>query len=264
MSGARLRHAALAVAILVAAGGSTAAAAPRPNQMRPNQMRASQGGSGQGDAWAASRHAMVEEQIRERGVRQAEVLQAMEAVPRHLFVPTDSRDQAYGDSPLPIGWSQTISQPYIVALMTELLELDRDDKVLEIGTGSGYHAAVLSKVAGEVYTIEIIDQLGRQARSTLQDLGYDNVHVRVGDGYQGWPDEAPFDAIILTAAPPSTPQPLLDQLKMGGRMVVPGGSFVQDLLLLTKTPEGIKRRTVAPVRFVPMTGEVQKKNPGGS
>ncbi|HEV8631338.1 MAG TPA: protein-L-isoaspartate(D-aspartate) O-methyltransferase [Thermoanaerobaculia bacterium] len=214
------------------------------------------------DLWAGARRDMVEQQIRGRGVRQPEVLQAMESVPRHLFIPSEHRDQAYGDAPLPIGWGQTISQPYIVAKMTELLELDRHDKVLEIGTGSGYHAAVLSRVAGQVFTIEIIDELGRQARATLQQLGYENVHVRIGDGYKGWPEEAPFDAIILTAAPPrDPPQPLLDQLKMGGRMVVPVGSFVQDLLLLTKTPHGIEKRTVAPVRFVPMTGEVQK-NPG--
>jgi protein-L-isoaspartate(D-aspartate) O-methyltransferase len=220
--------------------------------------------AGAQDAWAPLRHQMVEEQIRERGVRQPEVLRAMDTVPRHSFVPADRRDQAYGDEPLPIGWGQTISQPYIVALMTELLELDRGDKVLEIGTGSGYHAAVLSRVAGEVFSIEIIDQLGRQAESTLGSLGYDNVRVRIGDGYKGWPEEAPFDAIILTAAPPRIPQPLIDQLRVGGRMVVPeGGSFVQDLLLITKLPNGsIEKRPVTPVRFVPMTGEVQQKKPG--
>jgi protein-L-isoaspartate(D-aspartate) O-methyltransferase len=211
--------------------------------------------------WEPLRQQMVQEQIRERGVRQPEVLQAMEVVPRHLFVPPDRRDQAYGDAPLPIGSGQTISQPYIVALMTELLDLDRGDKVLEIGTGSGYHAAVLSRVAGEVYSIEILDDLGRQARSTLHQLGYENVQVRIGDGYQGWPEKAPFDAIILTAAPPAIPQPLIDQLKVGGRMVVPVGSFVQDLLLLTKTSTGVQKRTVAPVRFVPMTGEAQQQKP---
>ena len=267
-----LRRCAAFALLVAAAAATTSSGAQRPNQLRTtppqkNQLQANQANvakDGQsGDPWAGPRHDMVELQIRDRGVRQPEVLRAMESVPRHLFVPEDQRDQAYGDAPLPIGRGQTISQPYIVALMTELLELDRGDKVLEIGTGSGYHAAVLSRVAGEVYTIEIIDQLGKQAKSTLQQLGYQNVHVKVGDGYQGWPDEGPFDAIILTAAPPKIPQPLIDQLKVGGRMVVPVGSFVQDLMLLTKTAQGVEKRTVAPVRFVPMTGEVQRKGPGG-
>ena len=213
----------------------------------------------QGDSWLPQRRQMVAEQIAERGIRQPEVLRAMETVPRHLFIPDDQREAAYADRPLPIGWGQTISQPYVVALMTELLDLDRGDKVLEIGTGSGYHAAVLSRVAGMVYTIEIIADLGRQAAATLSQLGYDNVQVKVGDGYQGWPDEAPFDAIILTAAPTTIPQPLLDQLEIGGRMVVPVGSFLQDLQLITRTPNGFEKRTIAPVRFVPMTGEAQKK-----
>ncbi len=268
MSRSFRRRAALAL-LVAAAAATTSSGAQRPNQLRTTppprgQLQANQANPGQpGDPWAAPRRDMVELQIRDRGVHQPEVLRAMEAVPRHLFVPEEYRDQSYGDAPQPIGWGQTISQPYIVALMTELLELDRGDKVLEIGTGSGYHAAVLSRVAGEVYTIEIIDQLGKQAKSTLQQLGYQNVHVRVGDGYQGWPGEQPFDAIILTAAPPKIPQPLIDQLKVGGRMVVPVGSFVQDLMLLTKTAHGVEKRTVAPVRFVPMTGEVQRKGPGG-
>ena len=254
----------VALALVLATAATVGVAAQKPNQLRTsppqrNQLQANQGNPAQAsDAWTAPRRDMVELQIRERGVHQPEVLRAMESVPRHLFVPEEHRDQAYSDAPQPIGWGQTISQPYIVALMTELLELDRGDKVLEIGTGSGYHAAVLSRVAGEVYTIEIIDQLGRQAKSTLQQLGYQNVHTRVGDGYQGWPSEQPFDAIILTAAPPKIPQPLIDQLKVGGRMVVPVGSFVQDLMLLTKTAHGVEKRTVAPVRFVPMTGEVQR------
>jgi protein-L-isoaspartate(D-aspartate) O-methyltransferase len=259
-----------ALAIVLAAAATAAVAAQRPNSLRTtpppqrNQLQTNQGTPAQSsDPWAGPRHDMVEQQIRERGVHQPEVLRAMESVPRHLFVPEDHRDQAYSDAPQPIGLGQTISQPYIVALMTELLGLDRGDKVLEIGTGSGYHAAVLSRVAGEVYSIEIIDQLGKQAKSTLQQLGYDNVHVKVGDGYQGWPTEQPFDAIILTAAPPKIPQPLIDQLKVGGRMVVPVGSFVQDLTVLTKTAHGLERRTVAPVRFVPMTGEVQRNKPDG-
>jgi protein-L-isoaspartate(D-aspartate) O-methyltransferase len=243
---ARRRQArgALAAALLLATAMSAAGQDPHANASDP---------------WAGPRRDMVEQQIRQRGIRQPDVLRAMESVPRHLFIPPDRRDQAYTDAPQPIGWGQTISQPYIVALMTSLLELGKGDKVLEIGTGSGYHAAVLSRVAGQVYTIEIIDELGKQAKSTLEQLGYDNVHVKIGDGYKGWPEAAPFDAIILTAAPPSIPQPLVDQLKVGGRMVVPVGSFVQDLLLITKTSHGLEKRTVAPVRFVPMTGEVQKK-----
>jgi protein-L-isoaspartate(D-aspartate) O-methyltransferase len=216
----------------------------------------------QQDAFAAQRERMVEQQIRNRGVSQPAVLTAMAEVPRHLFVPPESRGESYADHPLPIGWGQTISQPYIVALMTELLELGGDEKVLEIGTGSGYHAAVLSRVAGQVYSIEIIEELGREARANLGRLGYDNVQVRVGDGYAGWPQAAPFDAIILTAAPPRIPQPLLDQLKVGGRMVVPVGSYFQDLQLIVKTATGFEKRTVAPVRFVPMTGEVQEGSRG--
>ena len=213
------------------------------------------------DPFAAERRGMVEEQIRQRGVTDGRVLGAMRAVPRHLFVPEAYRASAYEDAPLPIGAGQTISQPYIVALMSSLLELDGDEKVLEIGTGSGYQAAVLSRLVREVYTIEILDTLGRQAERTLGDMGYRNVHVRVGDGYQGWPEAAPFDAIIVTAAPEQVPEPLLQQLRVGGRMVIPLGNYFQDLQLITKTPDGIARRTVIPVRFVPMTGEAQKKPP---
>jgi len=210
------------------------------------------------DPFASLRRQMVEQQIRGRDIREPAVLSAMEQVPRHLFVPEAERPEAYQDNPLPIGRGQTISQPYIVALMTSLLALDRDSKVLEIGTGSGYHAAVLSRVAGEVYTMEIVPALGEKARRTLARLGYDNVHVRIGDGYKGWREEAPFDAILLTAAPPQVPRPLLAQLKPGGRMVVPVGEYWQDLLVLTKRADGsIERRTVMPVRFVPMTGEAQ-------
>lgn len=217
-------------------------------------------GIAQDDAYREECRAMIEKQIRARGVTQPEVLKAMEEVPRHRFVPESYRAEAYRDDPLPIGWGQTISQPYIVALMTELLELDGDDRVLEIGTGSGYHAAILSRVAGQVYSIEIIDELADQAASTLRDLGYDNVTVRAGDGYQGWSEEAPFDGIILTAAPPKVPKPLLEQLKVGGRMVVPVGSFFQDLKVITRTKDGYETRNVAPVRFLPMTGEAQRDN----
>ena len=217
-------------------------------------------------SFEVQRKSMVENQILERGVERPGVLKAMSTVPRHLFVPPEYRNQAYEDHPVPIGWGQTISQPYIVALMSELLELDGEDKVLEIGTGSGYLAAVLSELSAEVYTIEIIDPLGEQAREHLDELSYDNVHVRIGDGYEGWPEAGPFDAIVLTAAPPRIPKPLVEQLKMGGRMVVPVGDFFQDLQLITKTENGLERRNVAPVRFKPMAGEVQQpmQEPEGS
>ncbi|MGH9381208.1 MAG: protein-L-isoaspartate(D-aspartate) O-methyltransferase [Thermoanaerobaculia bacterium] len=204
------------------------------------------------------RHRMVEEQIAGRGVQDANVLAALRQVPRHLFIPESVRDQAYEDYPLPIGEGQTISQPYIVALMTQLAELGPDDKVLEIGTGSGYQSAVLSRIVREVYTIEILEPLGRRAAGTLQRLGYDNVHVRIGDGYDGWPEEAPFDAILVTAAAPDrVPPPLEEQLKVGGRIVIPVGKYFQDLVVLTKTPKGKVRQSVIPVRFVPMTGEIE-------
>jgi protein-L-isoaspartate(D-aspartate) O-methyltransferase len=182
----------------------------------------------------------------------------MEEVPRHRFVPDHQQGSAYVDAPLPIGDGQTISQPYVVALMTELLELDGDSKVLEIGTGSGYQAAVLSRIASEVYSIEIREGLGEQARNLLGELGYDNVEVRIGDGYQGWPEAAPFDGIIVTAAPERIPQPLVDQLRLGGKMVIPVGRFLQELLVITRTEDGIQTREVAGVRFVPMIGEVEK------
>jgi protein-L-isoaspartate(D-aspartate) O-methyltransferase len=216
---------------------------------------------GADDPLAAARHQMVE-QIRARGVTSAAVLAALEAVPRHLFVPEAQRGKAYADSPLPIGAGQTISQPYMVALMTSLLELRPGDRVLEIGTGSGYQAAVLSRVAAEVYSIEIRQPLADRARRTLADLGYRNVHLRVGDGFQGWPEEAPFDGIIVTAAPPSVPDPLLRQLKVGGRLVIPVGSqgSLQSLQVLTKRPDGsFDRSNVMPVFFVPMTGEAQRR-----
>jgi protein-L-isoaspartate(D-aspartate) O-methyltransferase len=204
----------------------------------------------------AQRQEMVEHQIARRGVDDARVLAAMRTVPRHLFVPEDQRLEAYVDHPLPIGGGQTISQPYIVGLMTSLLELDGSERVLEIGTGSGYQAAVLGELAAEVYTIEIRESLGRQAGELLERLGYRNVHVRVGNGYRGWPEEAPFDAIIVTASPPDIPPELVEQLKIGGRMVVPvGGGAVQDLELLTKSASGVVRKDIVPVRFVPMIGE---------
>jgi protein-L-isoaspartate(D-aspartate) O-methyltransferase len=210
------------------------------------------------DEYTAARENMVRSQIEARGIVQPTVLQAMRSVPRHLFVPEDHRPAAYADHPLAIGEGQTISQPYVVALMTQLLELRGGEKILEIGTGSGYHAAVMSRIAGSVYSVEIIPELARRARRTLDQIGYDNVHVRQGDGYQGWPEEAPFDAIVLTAAPEVIPPPLLDQLKIGGRMVAPVGGFFQELKLIVKVEDGIETRTVEAVRFVPMTGKAQE------
>ena|SRR6202035_1703523 len=210
------------------------------------------------DPFADLRYRMVEEQIRSRDVTEPAVLAAMAQVPRHLFVPEDERAFAYQDHPLPIGEGQSISQPYIVALMTALLDLHRDSKVLEIGTGSGYQAAVLSRLAGQVYSVEIVPALADRARRTLTQLGYGNVHVMTGDGYHGWLAEAPFDAIVLTAAPAKVPAPLLAQLRPGGRMVVPVGGVWQDLEVLTKRADGtVDTRKVLPVRFVPMTGEAQ-------
>jgi protein-L-isoaspartate(D-aspartate) O-methyltransferase len=206
-----------------------------------------------------ARMRMVTQQIAARGVQDSAVLDAMRTVPRHLFVPEKYRAEAYEDHPLPIGDDQTISQPFIVGSMTEALMLSPGDTVLEIGTGSGYQAAVLAEIVAEVYTIEIVPVLGERAESTLSALDYDNVHVKVGDGYRGWPEHAPFDAIIVTAAPDHVPQPLIDQLAVGGRMVLPIGDLNQSLIVMTKTPEGIVREERYGVRFVPMTGEAQEK-----
>jgi protein-L-isoaspartate(D-aspartate) O-methyltransferase len=201
---------------------------------------------------------MVRTQIERRGVKATRVLEAMRSVPRHLFVPDEMRAHAYEDRPLPIGWSQTISQPYIVAAMTELLDPQPDHKVLEVGAGSGYQAAVLAKLVKEVHTIEIVPELAKQAKLNLAAAGIKNVNVIAGDGYRGLPSKAPFDGIIVTAAPEEVPQPLLDQLKIGGRLVIPVGDSEQYLKLLEKTKDGIVTRSVFEVRFVPMTGEAQR------
>jgi len=214
--------------------------------------------AGQADHHAEARRLMVEDQLRARGIRNAKVLAAMGRVPRHEFVPPPLHALAYADHPLPIGHGQTISQPFIVAFMTEALNPASTDRVLEIGTGSGYQAAVLAELAREVYTIEILEPLSARAQKALGGLGYQNIRFRVGDGWSGWPEAAPFDDIIVTAAPEKIPQPLLDQLKVGGRLVIPVGSFFQDLLVLTKPATGLEKRNVIPVRFVPMTGEAQK------
>jgi protein-L-isoaspartate(D-aspartate) O-methyltransferase len=207
------------------------------------------------------REGMVEAQIKARGVKEPRVLAAMLKVERHLFVPKDLRPTAYSDQPLPIGESQTISQPYIVALMTELLDLKGEEKVLEVGTGSGYQAAILAELAKEVYTIEIIDKLATSAEKLLLDLGYRNIKVKAGDGYLGWPEAAPFDAIIVTCAPDHIPKPLMDQLREGGRMVIPVGEFTQELKRIVKRGGKLETTNVIPVIFVPMTGDgVKEKN----
>jgi len=200
---------------------------------------------------------MVAEQIKARGVKDEKVLQAMGKVPRHRFVPENLIPHAYEDSPLPIGFGQTISQPYIVALMTELLNPEGSDRVLEVGTGSAYQAAVLSEIVDEVYTIEIFEELGTSAKERLEDLGYDNVKVKIADGYYGWPEYAPFDAIIVTCAASHIPPPLIQQLSEGGKMCIPVGSvfWAQNLMLVEKKNGKIISRNILPVRFVPMLGE---------
>jgi len=202
---------------------------------------------------------MVETQIKARGVKDPRVLSALLKVERHRFVPEEYLGSAYSDQPLPIGEGQTISQPYIVALMTELLELKGDEKVLEIGTGSGYQAAVLAELAREVYTIEIIEPLASAAKNRLLELGYQNIKVKAGDGYLGWPEAAPFDAIIITCAPDHIPEPLVEQLKEGGRMVLPVGAYAQELKKIVKRSGKIETSDIIPVAFVPMTGDAVKK-----
>ena len=231
----------------------TADCGPRPEKsamMLPDAMQpAAQ------DDHRERRLAMVEQQIRARDVEDARVLEAMRAVPRHRFVPPDLADYAYDDRPLPIGRGQTISQPYIVAYMTELLTVAPHHRVLEIGTGSGYQAAVLAKLAKEVYTIEIVPDLAREAAETLKELGVLNVHVREGDGYAGWPEHAPFDRIMVTAAPEQIPRPLVDQLAAGGRLVIPVGEQhdTQWMTVVEKTASGVVQRKTIPVAFVPFT-----------
>lgn len=209
--------------------------------------------------YESARKAMVEGQIRNRGVKDERVLKAMLKVERHRFVPESQTPYAYEDRPLDIGERQTISQPYIVALMTEKLGPRPNHKVLEIGTGSGYQAAVLAELVKHVYTIEIVEALAKRAKETLSKTGYANVTVKAGDGYQGWKEHAPFDTIIVTCAPDHIPQPLVDQLKEGGRMIIPVGDYAQELVLLTKKSGKVVKTDIIPVLFVPMTGEAAKK-----
>jgi len=208
----------------------------------------------------ALRMEMVQKQIMGRGISDPAVLHAMRTVPRHLFVPEDIRASSYADHPLPIGYGQTISQPFIVAFMTEAAGLRAGDRVLEIGTGSGYQAAVLAEVVREVYTVESVFPLAENVRERLKNLGYNNIFVQHSDGYGGWPEKAPFDAILVTAAAPEIPQNLLQQLKVGGRMVIPVGSSEQELYRLTSTAVKVKEERLLPVRFVPMVGKSKKIN----
>ena len=208
-------------------------------------------------SWLNERQLMIDRQIRGRSVQDPRVLAAMRAVPRHRFVPSQLQKDAYADTPLPIGFDQTISQPYIVAYMTEALQLPPAATVLEVGTGSGYQAAVLAELAANVYSIEIVPELAERSKRILTELGYDNVHVRLGDGYDGWPDAAPFDGIIVTAAPDHVPPALVAQLAVGARLVIPVGRFAQEMRVVTKTMDGPISETTIPVRFVPMTGEAQ-------
>ena len=209
-------------------------------------------------AVARMRDRMVEQQIASRGIKDPRTLAAMRKVPRHLFVPPSSSAEAYEDHPLPIGHGQTISQPYIVAFMTEAIRLRGGETVLEVGTGSGYQAAVLSEIAAKVYTIEIVEPLAEDARRRLERLGYATVSVRAGDGYLGWPEAAPFDAIMVTAAAPKVPEPLKQQLKDGGRLCLPVGEEFQELVVLTRKGAEFIEERVLPVRFVPMTGRVRE------
>jgi protein-L-isoaspartate(D-aspartate) O-methyltransferase len=239
---------ALPGAILLAAGAMLACG-PRPAPMTEEFER-------------RAREEMVRTQIAKRGIRDPRVLQAMREVPRHLFVEAAFRREAYADHPLPIGEGQTVSQPYIVALMAELLDIQPQDRILEIGTGSGYSSAVLSRIAREVDSIEILPDLSARAEERLKSLGCTNVFFRVGDGYRGWPEKAPFDGILVTAAPRIAPQPLLEELAPNGRMVIPVGDFYQELKVFTKDEKGnVTEHSVLPVRFVPMTGEAEAPPP---
>jgi protein-L-isoaspartate(D-aspartate) O-methyltransferase len=206
------------------------------------------------DRYARLREQMVREQIQSRGIKDRRVLDAMRKIPRHLFVDPKMMDSAYDDNAMPLSHNQTISQPYIVALMTELLELEPSSKTLEIGTGCGYQTAALAEIVEHVYTIEIIAELAESAWERLKTLGYQNIHGKIGNGYYGWEEHAPFDRIIVTAAPEKVPERLIQQLAIGGRLVLPVGSYYQDLVCIRKTEKGLERKTISGVRFVPMTG----------
>jgi protein-L-isoaspartate(D-aspartate) O-methyltransferase len=206
------------------------------------------------DKFTMKREHMVKSQIEARGIKNKDVLEALIKVPRHEFVPENIQDFAYADEPLSIGSGQTISQPYIVAYMTEILDLKKSDRILEIGTGSGYQAAVLAELCDSVYTIEILPELSERAQKVLHKLNYQNIYFKIGNGFYGWKEKSPFDAIIVTAAPEEIPESLVEQLAEGGRMIIPVGDFFQELYLITRTRDGIKKRKTLPVRFVPLQG----------
>jgi protein-L-isoaspartate(D-aspartate) O-methyltransferase len=266
-----LRWPAIASLALGAAGGLACSESQRerPGALAPDDVEAKevrdyeQQRLHDGPEQQAARQRMVQLQIVERGVRDERVLAAMRKVPRHAFVLPDRAAEAYEDYPLPIEAGQTISQPFIVAVMSELAQVTPGEKVLEVGTGSGYQAAVLAALGARVYSIEIVEQLAKSAGRRLKQLGYD-VQVRHGDGYAGWPEAAPFDAIVVTAAPPEVPAPLRAQLAVGGRLVAPVGEGAQDLLVLTRTADGYDEQKVLPVRFVPMTGKAQERSRAGA
>ncbi len=211
------------------------------------------------DPYRTKREIMVEKQIVARGIKDKKVINALLKVPRHKFVPEEYKHLAYEDGPLPIGYDQTISQPYIVAYMTEVLELNENNKILEIGTGSGYQAAILAEICKEVYTIEIVPELAERAKKIIDELGYKNIFIKIGDGYKGWPEKAPFDAIIVTCSPTNIPKPLVEQLSENGRMIIPVGEWYNQQLLLLRKKNGKKiKENLLPVRFVPMVNEKKK------
>ncbi len=259
MRGSRLSLTVVVMVFLLAA--SPCKQSVNSGKSEDQEMKSKPSAASAKDPYLDKRRQMVKIQIEARGVRDKKVLDAMLKVPRHEFIPERSRYEAYEDHPVPIGRGQTISQPYIVAYMTEALDLKGDEKVLEIGTGSGYQAAVLAEIVKKVYSIEIVCELEERAKETLKRLGYDNVVTKCADGYKGWAEESPFDAIIITAAPDEVPPPLLEQLKVGGRLIVPEGTYFQELKLYTRTEQGIRRKNLLPVRFVPMTGEAEKAGP---
>ena len=246
------RHISLAVLLVIIGLGSIETRCGNGNQAM------SQGSE---STRQSERNWMVNTQIIGGGITDTRVIAAMRRVPRHEFMPSYEAEDAYGDFPLPIGHDQTISQPFIVAYMTEALKLSPGEKILEIGTGSGYQAAILAEIGAQVFSIEIVKPLAQYAKDNLSKLGYHQVNVRAGDGYEGWPEESPFDAIIITAAPDHVPAPLLDQLTMGGRLILPVGGYSQNLVMIRRTKEGYQRTELLPVRFVPMTGEAEKGPP---